>query len=553
MRRTIAALGAALVVSVPGAAYAASADDVARDALRRTLDVEMANPAVNGSAGIFVWDTARQQELYAYHPTIARTLASNTKLFTAAAALGTFGVDGRLVTRAVAAGPVGADGTLNGDLYLVGMGDPTFGTATTIATRYEGVGAKVEDLIDRIAATGVTAVTGRVIGDASRFDNDRGPSNGESALTFDRGVRASPELYAAQQLTTALRARGIAVTGTATTGTAPAGATPIAEVESPTMAQLVKLMNKPSDNFFAEMLVRGLASAAGQLGTTEAGSLRSEAFASALGVAVDQVDGSGLNSGNAAAPSEIARLLDTMRTQPTFDAFYDSLPIGGVDGTLADRMQNTPAMHDCRAKTGTLGSTVSSLSGYCRHGNGNLVLFSILMNRLSGLNPARDAQDRMASAIASYSAATVGEVVDTVSKPAPTGGTVPPTLSLTLGAPAGLGSFTPGVTRSYEGNTTANAVSTAGSAQLTVADPSATAAGHLVNGVSALPEPLEVRAGESAYAPLGATPTALLSFGGPVSNDATTIGFRQRIDATTPLRTGRYEKTLVFTLSTTTP
>jgi len=544
MRGWSAALGVALLLSFPSVA---SADDRAGDALKRTLDVELANPEVNGSAGVYVYDTRRQEVLYAYHPGIARTLASNTKLFTSAAALGTFGPEGRLTTRAVADGTLDPDGTLTGDLYLVGMGDPTFGTAATIQSRYDGIGAKVEDLLDRIEAAGVKRITGRVLGDASRFDNDRGPSNGESALTFDRGVRASPELYAAQQLTNGLEARGIDVAGTATTGTAPATATEVAAVESPTMTQLVKLMNKPSDNFFAEMLVRNLAAAAGELGTTVAGSLQSERFARGLGIAeLDQVDGSGLNSGNVSTPVAIVRLLDVMRRQPTFDAFYDSLPIAGRDGTLADRMRDTPAMDHCRAKTGSLGSTVSALSGYCQQPGGNLVLFSILMNRLSSLTPGRDAQDRMTSAISSYSAATAGETVDHVDATAPAGGTVPATLSLTLGAPAEFGTFTPGVSRTYEAATTANALSTASAAELTVTG------GPLANGNDALPQPLQVRAGDNPFTPLEGTAT-LLTFGGPISNDAVAIGFRQHIDASTPLRTGRYETSLTFTLSTTTP
>ena len=316
----------------------------------------------------------------------------------------------------------------------------------------------------------MTRIDGRVVGDASRFDNDRGPSNGESALTFDRGVRASPELYAAEQLTLALEAHGIDVTGAASTGTAPAGATLVAAVESPTIAELVKLMNKPSDNFFAEMLLRNLPAASGELGTTVAGSLKSEAFALGLGAELDQVDGSGLNSGNAAAPAQVVRLLATMRAHPASPAFVDSLPIAGVDGTLADRMRDTPAMRRCQAKTGTL-SSVSALSGYCRHPGGHLVLFSVLMNRLTNLTAARDAQDRMASAIASYSAATVDEVVDSVSAPATAAATVPATLSLTLGTPANFGTFLPGVARSYETSTTANAVSTAADAALSVTDP----------------------------------------------------------------------------------
>ena len=137
-----------------------------------------------------------------------------------------------------------------------------------------------------------------------------------------------------------------------------------------------------------------------------------------------------------------------------------------------------------------------------------------------------------------------------VDVPATVGGTVPATLSLTLGAAAGFGAFTPGVDRDYTASTTATVTSTAGDAALSVADPAGT--GRLVNGAYALAQPLRVRAGEAAFAPVD-RPTTLLTYAGPVSNDAVAIGFRQTIASTDPLRTGTYAKTLTFTLATTAP
>jgi PKD repeat protein/type 1 glutamine amidotransferase len=143
---------------------------------------------------------------------------------------------------------------------------------------------------------------------------------------------------------------------------------------------------------------------------------------------------------------------------------------------------------------------------------------------------------------------------------APVGGTVPATLSLTLGTPATFGSFTPGVARDYTASTTANVISTAGDATLSIADPSSTNTGHLVNGAFYLPQKLQASATSaggtgSAFAPVGSSagPTSLLTYGGPISNDAVTINFKQSIGANDALRTGAYSKTLTFTLSTTTP
>ena len=135
------------------------------------------------------------------------------------------------------------------------------------------------------------------------------------------------------------------------------------------------------------------------------------------------------------------------------------------------------------------------------------------------------------------------------------GGEVPATLSLTLGAPASFGAFLPGVARDYTASTTANVLSTAGDATLSVADPSSTRTGHLVNGSFFLSQKLQVNANDGDFADVGGTsaPTAIHSYDGPVANDQVAIGFKQSIGADEGLRTGAYGKTLTFTLSTTNP
>jgi len=139
-------------------------------------------------------------------------------------------------------------------------------------------------------------------------------------------------------------------------------------------------------------------------------------------------------------------------------------------------------------------------------------------------------------------------------------GTVPATLGLTLGTPAAFGAFTPGVDKDYVASSTANVVSTAGDATLSVADPSAVNTGKLMNGTFTLAQVLQASATSaggtgSALAPVGgsANPTTLLTYNAPKSNDAVTINFKQSIGRTEGLRTGPYSKTLTFTLSTTTP
>jgi hypothetical protein len=140
------------------------------------------------------------------------------------------------------------------------------------------------------------------------------------------------------------------------------------------------------------------------------------------------------------------------------------------------------------------------------------------------------------------------------------GGTVSATLSLTTGTPATFGAFTPGLAKDYTATTTANVISTAGDAALSVSDPSSTATGHLTNGTFSLPSALQAKATSASGAggalrDVGgsAAPTPLLTYSGPASNDAVSLGFQQHIGATDALRTGAYSKTLTFTLSTTTP
>jgi hypothetical protein len=138
-------------------------------------------------------------------------------------------------------------------------------------------------------------------------------------------------------------------------------------------------------------------------------------------------------------------------------------------------------------------------------------------------------------------------------------GTVPATLGLALGTPGAFGAFQPGVARDYAASTTANVVSTAGDATLSVTDPSSNAPGHLVNGAFSLPEAVQAKAaspagtGSTAFSPVGGSPLSLLTYAGPVSNDPVAVSFQQHIGASDPLRTGSYSKTLTFTLSTTNP
>ena len=147
------------------------------------------------------------------------------------------------------------------------------------------------------------------------------------------------------------------------------------------------------------------------------------------------------------------------------------------------------------------------------------------------------------------------------------GGTVSSVLSLSLGAATpSFGTFTPGLAATYNSSATANVTTTASASTLTAGDGSTTFPGHLVNNSSGGPyrlaQGLQVDAtstspsasGGGVFTDLSATnPATVLSYTAPVSNDAVTLGFKQAIGATDPLRTGAYSKTITYTLSTNTP
>jgi hypothetical protein len=135
----------------------------------------------------------------------------------------------------------------------------------------------------------------------------------------------------------------------------------------------------------------------------------------------------------------------------------------------------------------------------------------------------------------------------------PVGGTVSPTLALSLGGPGTFGAFAPGVANDYDAAIPATVVSSAGDAALSVADRSTTAPGHLVNGAFSLPSALQAKAKAGPFSTVGSAPATLLTYSAPVSNGKVEIGLRQHIGANDALRTGSYSKTLTFTLSTTAP
>jgi serine-type D-Ala-D-Ala carboxypeptidase/endopeptidase (penicillin-binding protein 4) len=393
-----------------------AAGAISRARLEQGLSKQMHR--VGGGSGAWVYDLdADHGLLFSWAAKTPRILASNSKLITTAAALHRFGVDGRLETRLYPhPGSALHAHAIRGDLVIAGDGDPALasrGFAKRNSLPLTPIGA----LARKLHRDGIRRVLGKVEADDTIFDRKRGvPTTGVDAsgelsplsgLSYNSGFDGShyarrPELKAARALRAKLRQHHIRVkggVGRANLSDRALGHQPLAAVSSPRMSTLVMATNRPSNNFFAEMLLKRLGASATTKGTTSRGAHRAEHFAAELGASVRLQNGSGLSRGNQASPKSLGDLLRAMDRRPEHLAFRRSLPLAGHQGTLGSRMRGTAADGDCRAKTGTL-SDVSALSGYC-HAAGDTVAFSILMNSVD-VSVAEDAQDRMAALIVRY-------------------------------------------------------------------------------------------------------------------------------------------------------
>jgi D-alanyl-D-alanine carboxypeptidase/D-alanyl-D-alanine-endopeptidase (penicillin-binding protein 4) len=374
--------------------------------------------AVGRSSGAYVVDLNTGQALFSSSANVRRLPASVEKVYTTSTALLRFGPNANLLTSVLGDGTMSPTGTFTGSLYIRGGGDPTFGSAGFDRSFY-GTGATVQRLATAlIKATGITALQGSVIGDESYFDSSRGtPATGYqfsplvegslSALAYNRGLVNQgsafvrrPALFAAQELEAALRAAGVKVPNRTriAAGRTPATATMMAALHSPKLATLIRMTNTPSDNFFAEMILKGIGAKFGQGGTTAAGAgvVRAQ-LARSFHIHPRLVDGSGLSRSDHTSPREVVTALQGMAAN---SAFVSSLAVAGESGTLQDEMRGTVAQGRCRGKSGTL-TNVSNLVGYCQAQDGHTLAFAFLMNSVDP-NAAHPVQDRMAVALAKY-------------------------------------------------------------------------------------------------------------------------------------------------------
>jgi D-alanyl-D-alanine carboxypeptidase/D-alanyl-D-alanine-endopeptidase (penicillin-binding protein 4) len=398
MPHKLLAATAAVVVFAAGSSSARSASPGLGAALDRALAAPGIDPVRTAALAISL-ETG--EVVYERNARASLAPASAEKLAVSFAALRLLGPSFRFRTEVVGAGEL--DGHLwRGNLYLVGHGDPSLARDDLAALARE------------VASWGIRRITGRVLGDEHHFDSIRTAPGWKpsylgiespplSALTVEEAeVRTAngSAAAAASAFRSALQRRGVAVARPPGAGRAPADVLPLALDLSEPLAAIVRAMNRESDNFVAEILVKELGAAVERQGSTAAGAraVRSALVAAGVPVAgVRVVDGSGLSLLDRLTARALVSILLAGEADPGIrDAFVTSLAVAGVSGTLRDRLNRRPTVRRVIAKTGTT-SRASALAGFVRR----RYVFAILQNG----SPvpywsARAAQDRFVTVLA---------------------------------------------------------------------------------------------------------------------------------------------------------
>ncbi|MCW2544386.1 MAG: D-alanyl-D-alanine carboxypeptidase/D-alanyl-D-alanine-endopeptidase [Frankiales bacterium] len=324
--------------------------------------------------------------------------ASTEKLFTSVAALKALGPAARMLTTVRA--PLAQQGALQpGSLYLVGGGDPFFN------------GAQLEALAAGVRAAGITRIGGALVVDDLRYDAQRrapgwktefvpDESGPLSALAVDgnrwrkdSAYLSDPGIPTLQRFRDLLIKHGVAVGTRLLSGTTPASARTVTSQRSAPMEAIVRKVDKYSDNFGAELLLKEVGHRVEGTGTSAAGARAVESLLGAMKINVGSVyDGSGLSSKDRQSAAGEVSLLNAVLGTSLAAPLRSALPIACKDGTLKQRMCSTAAAGRADAKTGTLPGTYA-LSGYTTTADGHTVRFSFLLSRSSSGSKARAAID----------------------------------------------------------------------------------------------------------------------------------------------------------------
>lgn len=334
--------------------------------------------------GILVYDLDTEKTLYEHNSRHLLRPASTMKTITAIAALDKLGANHFFKTSLFRDGSV-RHGILEGNIYCKGGMDPSFGEQ------------QMNYFIETIKQNDIHAIKGNLVADVSMKDSLLW---GEGWCWDDNNPTLTPLLYNGSNgflnaLREKLEEEGVKVLGDDAAGIVPEGAVLVAENFTSLPFILMQMM-KDSDNLYAESMLYQLGASAG-----EAQTAIKEVFDKA-GVEKDGyrlADGSGLSLYNyLSADLEVKMLRYAFNHKEIYDTLLPTLPIAGVDGTLASRMKEAPVCGNIYAKTGTV-TGVSALAGYFISPTGHNIAFSIINQGVMSARNSRFFQDKVCEAM----------------------------------------------------------------------------------------------------------------------------------------------------------
>lgn len=406
------------------------------------LNTMMTDPVLkNATWGFVVYDPKTKKVISSYNENTPLVPASTTKLLTTETALHLLGENYRWMTQLEYSGEIDENGVLNGNLYIVGSGDPSMGTNKAGAWSYKEI---VSDFVSGMSREGIKKVNGDIIiqtalfkGNISRLPENvvwlennnyylpvgttreinpaneklivkKGNNSASDKKYFYVSPYANQMVYAEKYegdgvLTTKLpdapaflantfRATlvksGVGVTGKVTpktTDAAPEARKMISAYKSPTLSDIIYYTNQRSDNGLAEALLKTVGFQKMGDQTSESGRIVVNEHLKDVAFDVEglnYMDGSGLSRSNHVTPISQVKFLTSLMNQKYYKTYFDSLPIGGQSGTLK-RMFIGTGNGQIFAKTGTLNK-VKALTGYMKTNSGRTLVFSILVNNYSG-------------------------------------------------------------------------------------------------------------------------------------------------------------------------
>lgn len=336
------------------------------------------------------------------NPDLPLLPASNMKLVVAMVALDVLKPEFVFTTSLV--GQVDGNAVI-GDAYFIGGGDPLLVSGNYPSTEpYPTFNStRLENLLDALAAKGITEIRGSVIGDESRYDAERfNPSLGLGikgtevgplgALMINDGVLTgnpikpdNPALGAATEFTNMLQSMGFLISGTPKVGVAPQELPVIAQINSLPLSEIIAEMLTNSDNNTAELLVKELGFTSTGVGSREAGLEVMKAKLVEWGIPLDVltlVDGSGLDRGNRLTCNSLSSLL---LRDGGFGPVGSGLAIAGQTGTLRDVLGESLGVGKLRGKTGTL-TGAKALSGFVPYSADQASSYSLIINGANASN-----------------------------------------------------------------------------------------------------------------------------------------------------------------------